>query len=1137
MFKKLAYFTGWLLVLSLSLMFCFTLGLWQNWSTPGILLFWLLMLVMAVLLWGALYAITRAIRGKQGRHWFEKYRLSRREYVLLSHWKAGASIIKRIRRQRAQLPWYLLVGERCGKSTLLASAGQPRFYGDNDDAVAGPTRTLRWWFFRQLCVLDLSSNFLNGSASFRQAWGKLTQWCARMPAPAGVIVTLPMRALMSGDLNALHALARQQRALIEPLMRRFGERLPLYVMVTQCDDFPGFSLWSRQLSAAQRQQPLGYSWHMAPHIDGQDELALRPLFTALKEGMSRVRMSMTFPETLNIKEKATLLDFPEAFASLEPGLRYALASLCEPNAYFSHTCLNSIWFSAAELQEENRGRRVSVFVHDLLTERLRDLSLRWSTQRWYQRPRGKTTCTVALVVCALWILISASLSFNRLQPEIARLSPDALAAFLAKDEQFPKVSLRYLPFQPLLGQQHQYAESQLARVPSTPRLAQIALIDFQQKVLAAAPAQQRELILQLTQAVLTWQQMRDGASLETLSQQAPVASALQQRTYSGPLSPLAVMAQERYYMQRADGERWLQTARRLLTTLVNHDPALNWLVAPAAALPALQATTFWPSLPESVELPGIWTSTGETALNDWMAQIERATQHPQPLFQQMRAHEPALRQNAWQQYLIDVTASLSSVAPAMMPPGQLIALGQNQSPAMQFAALTLRELHDIPAGDAQPWLATLRQLQHLAANSHASALLNRANRIDDRVRQSLSGWLRGASSESRTDTAPRADQIWRLWQNARSSGVSEAVAQGKPSAQLTSGLFSPLQNNGKHNPLMELLPALATLQESLSAQNNDASISAVWRLYQDDARRLLGNAVAQSACWLNNQWKSTVIWPLDKDSDHRTYDEQQALAQQLVSTFLQGPAKALLTTNSSGPDVAEYAGIKVPLTAEFIRLTRQAFSPDMMQDVPQRASTRQNDQRAALKAKVDALVSQQNELAKQNWKISIASQPATVPGGAQVIPTGTQLTLNCQKGDQQLSSMNFAEKHDFNWQPGQCSGLTLSVIFPDFTAQYQLNGDDAWPRFINRFTDGEALFDSSDFDDSSGLLQQLGIKQILVRFTVSDTQETEAAWQTWSTLNDNIKDLNDRIASLDDRDESSPLTPISALPDDIAQCQ
>lgn len=1137
MFKKLAWFTCWLLVLSLSLLFCFTLGLWQNWSTPTILLFWLFMLLLAVVLWGAFSAINRAIRGKQGRRWFEKYRLSRREYVLLNHWKAGARVIKRIRRQRAQLPWYLLIGERCGKSTLLASAGLPRFYGDNDDATTGPTRTIRWWFFRQLCVLDLSSNFLNGTATFRQTWRKLAQWCGRMPAPAGIIVALPVSALMSDDLSVLHAMARQQRALIEPLVRRSGERIPLYVMITQCDRFPGFSLWARQLSATQRQQTLGYSWHIPPHIDGQDELALRPLFSALKQGMSRVRLSMVYPKTLNAQEKATLLDFPESFASLEPKLRYAMASLCEPNAYFTHTFLNSVWFSAAELQEENRGRRASIFVHDLLTERLRDLSLRWSGQRWYQRPRGKMTCIVALAGCALWILLSASLSFNRLQPEIAQLSPDALTAFLAKDEQFAKISLRYLPFQPLLDRQQQYAESQLAKVPYTSRLAQVALVDFQQKILAADPAQQRELILQLADAVLAWQQMRDGATLTVLNQIAPVAMALQQRTYPGGLSPSTIMALERYYIQRPDGKRWLQTARRLLANVMNHDPTLGWLVAPVNTLPVLQANTFWPMLPTSVALPGIWTQAGQTALNDWMARIERAIQSPQPLFQKMREDQSTLRQDAWRQYLIDVTANLSSITPVAMPRSQLIALGQNQSQAMQFATLTLSELNDIPAADAQPWLVTLRQLQQLAANSHTSTLSNRAKRLDNRVRQSLTSWLRGVSPDLRTDSAPRADQAWRQWQNIRSGGVNEAVVQDKPGTQLTRGLFSVAQNNGVRNPLTDLLPALATLQERLSPHNTDISITAVWLLYQNDARSLLGNAMAQSACWLDQQWKSTVIWSLDKDSDQRSYEEQQVLTQQSVASFLQGPAKALLSKGNNGPDAAEYAGMKVPLTVEFIRFTRQTFAPDMMEDVPQRVSTRNSDQRASLKAKVDSLTLQQNELAKKSWKISVSSLPATVPGGAQVIPTGTQLTLSCTKGEQQLSSMNFAEKLDFSWQAGECTRLTLSVIFPDFTANYQLNGDDAWPQFINRFIGGETLIDSSDFGVSTGLLQQLGIKQILVRFTVSNPQEMQAAWQAWSTLNANINDLNDRIASLDERVDSASLPTISALPENVSQCQ
>ena len=1133
MFKKLVCFAGWLLLLSLSLMFCFTLGLWQNWSTPTILLLWLVMLLLVPLL----YAITHAMKGKKGRRWLEKYRLSRREYVLLNQWRSGASFIKRLRRQRKKLPWYLLLGDNCGKSTLLASAGLPRFNGDNGNTIIGPTRTLYWWFFRHICVLELSSNFLNSTPVFRQAWGKLARWCTQMPAPAGIIIALPVSALISDDFSQLHAMARQQRGLIEPLLRRFGESLPLYVMVTQCDLFPGFSLWHRQLSVAQRQQALGYSWQSPPHIDGQDEFVLQPLFTALKQGMSWVRLSMVRPLTLSAEENVALLSFPEAFAALEPKLRYALASLCEPNAYFSHVSLNSVWFSATEHSADNNGRRASVFVHDLLAGHLRDLSARRGVRRWYQRPRGKIACIAILIACALWITIGACMSFNRMSSDLSRLSPDALALFLTLDEHDSTFSFLYFPFQPLLEKQRQQAESQLALVPSTPRLAQVTLDNYLQQTLDADPPLQRDSILLLAHAVLIWQQMRDGASLDALNQQMPIAVALQQRDYPKTLSPLAILALERYYMRRPDGERWLQIARQQLTTLVRHDPTLKWLLAPTAALPELQAVIFWPSLPTTLALPGIWTDKATITLNDWMTQIEQAIGQPQLGFQQVREQKAGLRQIAWRQFMVDVSTSLSSIPPAAVPRNQLIALGQNQSPAMQFVSLIVNELRDIPPAEAQPWLTLLRRLQQLSANRPASALLGHVTRMDQNIRLSLTNWLQGSSPEFRTDSATLANQLWLQWQKARSAAVKEAFAQEFPGARLTRGLFSPAQSNDQKNPLLGLLPALAQLEEHLSPQNNGVSIAAIWRLYQDDARRLLGDAMAQNACWLNNQWRNTVILPLNNDSEQLHYEEQQAQVRQLVSEFLRGPAKTLLTTDSNGIAAVNYAGIKAPLTDNFVRFARRAFSPEIVQDIPQRVSTRDNDQRASLQARLDALRLEQSALEKISWKTSVSSQPATVPGGARVMPTGTKLTLHCLKGDQQLRSMNFAENHDFSWQPGQCAGITLSVFFPDFTIIYQRNGDDTWPWFVSRFNDGEMLFNSGDFGDSVGLLEQLEIKQILVRFTVSSPQEMESAWQSWNELSDNISDLDAQMTSLDARKEPLPFKPISTLPDNIAQCQ
>lgn len=1140
MLKKLAYFTGWLVVLCLSLLFCFTLGLWQNWRTSSILLLWLLMLLLAVLLWALFLACLQLFRGRKERRWLAKYRLSRREYVLLKHWKTGASVIKRIQRKRHRLPWFLLIGEQSGKSTLLGSSGLPLFYGEMDDAVPGPTRTLRWWFFRRMGILDLSSNFLVGGAAFRQGWERIAHWCTKMPMPAGIIITLSVSELLNDESNTLHAMARKVRALIEPLIQHFGEQLPLHIIVTQCDRFPGFSLWQRQLSDAQRQQTLGYSWNIPPHIDGEDPHTLQPLFSALKEGLSSVRLSMGRPFHLSAQDYSLLLDFPENIARLEPPLRLFLASLCEPNAYFSHTSLSGVWFTATEPQANNRARRTSVFAHHLLTEGLCMLSQHRIRPRWYHRPKGKVFIAVLLAVCVGWLGISAMQTANRLQHDITHMSPTALAAFLEQDEQLPTASLMTFPFSPILRQQQTLAGARLARIVATPRPLPQTFQAYQQRVLAASLEQQREYILQLANALLVWQEMRDHAILSVLQQRPAIAGELQQYRYPATVSPLTRLALERYHMQSPEGEQWLQTARALLINLVNRDPSLEWLLSPSPQMPALHASTYWPSLSQDNTLSGGWTRKGEAMLAVWMAQIERAAGGVQPVFERAREQRFARKQDAWSQFLSNVSATLSKASLPVLTHNQLIALSQGQSQAMQFANRAIKELDDVPSSQAQPWLTTLRSLQRLALTSGRTPLMNKAQQIDSRFRHSLAAWLRAQPVAASVDNEQPVQQAWLQWQNARNEAVNDAMAQGPRSDRLTRGMFTIPAEGGEQNPLLKLTPALIRLKEHLSGTVTDTGSAAVWSLYEEDTHRLLAYAMMQSACWLNEQWKSQVIWPLGKDEEQRSYEEQQALSQKSVAEFLRGPAKAMLSATRHGLDAATYAGMSVPLTTDFLLLARQVMTPDMLQDVPQRGSTLDADKRAMLQAKADGLTLQLAELAKQKWKIQLSSMPATVPEGARVIPTGTQLTLHCQKGDQQLISMNFADQSGFVWQPGECSGVTLSVLFPDFTVRYQLSGDDAWPAFIRRFPDGEALLSSDEFGDDTALLNQLGIKHLLVRFKVSDPQPIEDAWQRWHDLTEQIAGLTDQITTIDERIQQratdSLSEPISGLPDDIAQC-
>ncbi|ELH5318709.1 hypothetical protein Q9W23_004924, partial [Salmonella enterica] len=148
----------------------------------------------------------------------------------------------------------------------------------------------------------------------------------------------------------------------------------------------------------------------------------------------------------------------------------------------------------------------------------------------------------------------------------------------------------------------------------------------------------------------------------------------------------------------------------------------------------------------------------------------------------------------------------------------------------------------------------------------------------------------------------------------------------------------------------------------------------------------------------------------------------------------------------------------------------------------------------------------------------------------------------CNDGEQHLANLNFAEKASFVWKPGQCNKVTLIVRFPDFKVHFQLNGDDAWPRFISFFMSGEHLFKSTDFGDDSDLLNQLGINKILVRYTLSDIQKLESVWQDWRNNVEQIDILNEKINSINvrlEQQKSAELlnNPLSELPVNIAQCK
>lgn len=1143
MLKKLFIFAGWLLLLCLVFLFCCSLGFWHGWRTSTILVVWLIVVTASVLLWIALLWLTQLFKENKLHRLFQRYRLSRREFVLFQHWKSGRSVLKRIQSKRPPIPWYLLLGDRCGKTSLLAGADLPMFSNGTQDNVVVPTYTLRWWFFHNVSVLDLSANFLNGAPTFQRAWKKMVGWISRAPAPSGIMIGLSVTDLINEDVSVLHEKARKIRAQIAPLTSKTKRRLPIYIIVTRCDKFPAFSLWVKQLSAAQHQQALGYYWPTAPDIDGKDVSMLRPLFATLRKGFERVRLSMIGTD-LSADDRCALLAFPESFAKLEGPLRVFMASLCEPNAYFPQAMLGGVWFTASESHNENKSRRTAYFVHDLLTKHLPE----FSTSRDIQCPRVRK-----MHVAAGYLLLSgyvAALGYSALKSQAlmvrddATLSSSQLADSLINNEARFQSPLIYLPFSMGLSHQHSRLEQRLLeKLPPVTHRDGHGLLTYQQQFADADAQVKRQMVLDLADTILTRKAMREGATLETLSLRPIIPENLRIETVNHSASALSRLALERIAMQQPSGAELLASLQQLLSVLINHDRELSWLTSPIDTLPDVETGYLWTNKPDAPVLSGIWTQQGETQLREWIVRISLADGHTErePVLEQFLQALPAKRQNAWRELLFSVNAFIERPSPASLSQKELIAIGEGNSPAMQFARRVAFELSGIPSNDLQPWVMELKRLQSLPSRADEKPILKKLQQMDAKLRGSFSKWQSGRMMAVDEPSDMQQIMAWKNWQTSLNTVTSMALSQTILSPELTHGLFTPQAEDKNINPMITLFAHFDELIRTVEPRKQELGVEAIGTLYQADANALLGHAMSRSSCWLNEQWQNKVLWPIRKNAQRMNYDDQQELTWQYLVDFMRGPAKGLLAASAQGPQAAEFRGHTLPLTESFMVIARHQLNPEDLLEVPLRQSTQSADRISGLRDQIQQLTLRQKEMEAKAYSVSIISQPATVLEGARLIPTGSQLTLECQSGIKVLDSMNFADQAQFTWRPGECQSVQLKVKFPDFSATYRYTGPDAWPEFLRQFIHGEALIDVSDFDDNQDVMTALNIKQVLLRFKISDQSTLQMAWKDWSMLDDQLAALEEEKLALEEQQNLKPASAmrgqLSTLPENAAICQ
>jgi type VI secretion system protein ImpL len=254
-----------------------------------------------------------------------------------------------------QIPWFLLLGESAsGKTSLLQAAGMGTPFGTSASERLTNQTGCRWWFFDHGIVLDTDGAYIlpgTGGTSDTRGWQTLLRLLQRhRPARPldGIILTIPCTELLGTPEQHSARLAQAtQKAtvLTEKLwqaLRLLGLRLPVYILITKCDQISGFQSFCTALPARVREDIFGWS---NPYTL---EAAYVPrwideAFEALSTQLAQVQMEV-MAHSAPLQDRDRFFLFPQAFEAVREPIRVYVDHLFASSAYHEAFFFRGLYF-------------------------------------------------------------------------------------------------------------------------------------------------------------------------------------------------------------------------------------------------------------------------------------------------------------------------------------------------------------------------------------------------------------------------------------------------------------------------------------------------------------------------------------------------------------------------------------------------------------------------------------------------------------------------------------------------------------------------------------------------------------------------------------------------------------------------
>lgn len=256
------------------------------------------------------------------------------------------------------VPWCLVLGDaKDGGETLFANAGAQKSNGS----------MFNWFQFKQgVALVPLGSLGDIGNTHAKYAFTSLLKvmlrYKPRRPLD-GLIIVLPVQSLAS--IDKAEELGEAVNSQLSHLQDTLGMRPPIYLLVTSCECFEGFSEVCSALSSDQLRQMFGWSSPYVPDATWSPDWineAERSILGALEDLRSEIFSRPVEPETAK-----HIFAFQSRIESFFKPLSHLTSEIFRHSVYHEPFQFRGIWFCGSPVSRQDQG---AVFIRDLLSQKV-----------------------------------------------------------------------------------------------------------------------------------------------------------------------------------------------------------------------------------------------------------------------------------------------------------------------------------------------------------------------------------------------------------------------------------------------------------------------------------------------------------------------------------------------------------------------------------------------------------------------------------------------------------------------------------------------------------------------------------------------------------------------------------------------